>query len=75
VHRFTLTLDLDYATEAQMDAVAEVADDLMVGSSGGVAVVACDREAGTFEVAVRSAVADVGRALPGVRVLRVDVDG
>lgn len=37
------TLDLDYATDEQMGAVALVADDLMLGSSDGTAFVAVDR--------------------------------
>lgn len=74
VHSFTLILDLDYATDEQMDAVALVADDLMLGSSDGTAFVAADRVAGSLDAALRSAIADVERALPGSMVLRAEVD-
>lgn len=74
VHSFTLILDLDYATEDQMDAIAATSDELMLGSSDGVAFVAVDRPADTLDSALHSAIADVEHALPGVHVLRAEVE-
>src|SRR5919106_5329360 len=74
VHSFTLILDLDYATEDQMDAIAAASDELMLSSSDGVAFVSVDRPADTLDSALRSAIADVEHALPGVHVLRAEVD-
>lgn len=74
VHSFTLILDLDYATDEQTDAVALVADDLMLGSSEGTAFVAVDRVASSLDAALRSAIADVEHALPNSVVLRAEVD-
>jgi hypothetical protein len=74
VHSFTLILDLDYATDEQMDAIAAAGDDLMLGSSDGVAFVAVDRAADTLDNALRSAITDVEHALPGINVVRAEVD-
>lgn len=74
VHSFTLILDLDYASDEQMDEIAAAGDDLMLGSSDGVAFVAVDRPADRLDHALRSAISDVERALPGVQVLRAEVD-
>lgn len=74
MYSFTLVLDAAYATDTQMDAIAAVSDELMLGSSNGRAFVAVDREADTLDIALRSAITDVETALPDVRVLRVEVD-
>lgn len=74
VHSFTLILDATYATDAEMDAVASVSDELMLCSSGGRAFVAVDREADTLDTAIRSAITEVEAALPDIRVVRVEVD-
>lgn len=59
MHSFTLILDATYATDAQMDAVAAVSDELMLCSSGGRAFVAVDREADTLDTAERSDITEV----------------
>jgi hypothetical protein len=57
-----------------MDQIAAAGDDLMLGSSDGVDFVAADRPAHSVDHALRSAITDVERALPGVQVLRAEVD-
>ena len=74
MYSFALVLDAAYATNPQMDVIAAVSDELMLGSSNGRAFVAVDREADALDIALRSAITDVETALPDVRVLRVEVD-
>lgn len=74
MHGFTLILDATHATDAQMDAVAAISNELMLCSSGGRAFVAVDRKEDTLDTALRSAISDVETALPDTRVVRVEVE-
>ncbi len=71
---FTVILgDRTEMTEDLAEALAAAGcDDGLAGSSGGVASVIFDREAESFEHAVRSAIADVQKA--GCRVAWVKIE-
>ncbi|NUQ64745.1 MAG: hypothetical protein HUU20_19960 [Pirellulales bacterium] len=73
---YTFSVILGDVTEMTEDLaeaiVAAGCDDAMPGSSGGVASVLFDREAGSFEQALRSAIADVQKA--GCRVAWVKIE-
>lgn len=64
VYEFEIILaDHDVMTVEMGDAlVAAGCDDSTTGSSGGLAIVAFDREAPTLEEAIRTAIADVQKA-------------
>ncbi|WP_420619985.1 hypothetical protein [Candidatus Poriferisocius sp.] len=74
MQRFTFTLvveDRDLKTDEVVDALFEAGcDDALVGSSEGVQFLDFDREAGSVEEAVRSAVADV-ESVEGLKFARL----
>jgi hypothetical protein len=73
-YSFTVILgDRTEMTEDLAEALAAAGcDDGLAGSSNGVASVIFDRQSGSFEQAVRSAIADVQRA--GCRVAWVKIE-
>lgn len=74
MQRFTFTLVVegrDLKTDEVVDALFEAGcDDALVGSSEGVQFLDFDREAGSVEEAVRSAVADV-ESVEGLKFARL----
>lgn len=72
--RFTVILDgVTEMTDEVANALYESGcDDASPGSCNGVAHVAFDREAGSLEGAIRSAIADIRKA--GFQPLRVEID-
>jgi len=75
-HPFTLFIEgLDVSSDAHVDALHEAGcDDATFGARDGAAYAIFDREAVSFGVAVRSAMADILRALPQARIVRVEPD-
>jgi hypothetical protein len=76
IYEFTLVLaGASKVTNEMANALYEAGcSDALVGSCDGVVTVDFDREADSFEEAVRSAIADVMRANIGVTVARVEPD-
>lgn len=74
VHSFTLILDgADPLTDENLDRLFEAGcDDATFGARAGQFHAEFDRAAPSFGEAVRSAVRDVERAVPGLRVVRVE---
>ena len=76
VWSFTLVLDgVSELTDEMMDALYETGcDDALVGSRDGVSFLDFDREAGSFEEAVMSAMQSVQSANIKARVIRIEPD-
>lgn len=76
VHSFTLVIEgLDVSSDAHIDALHRAGcDDATFGTRDGASYAIFDREAASFSDALRSAIADVLRALPRARVVRVEPD-
>jgi hypothetical protein len=76
VHSFTLVIEgLDVSSDAHIDALHRAGcDDATFGLRDGAAYATFDREAASFSDALRGAIADVSRALPRVRIVRVEPD-
>lgn len=67
-----LVVGTDVQTDEALNALAEAGcNDATVGSSGGVQHLDFDRGGDSYLKAVESAIADVERAVPGARVVRV----
>ena len=75
-HHFRLIVEgADLQDEAVVDRLFEAGcDDALVGSTDGVQFIDFDRDAGSFDAAVSSAMADV-EGVDGVRVVRLEGDG
>lgn len=75
-HSFTLFVEgLDVSSDAQVGAVHDAGcDDATLGTRDGAAYAAFDRQAESFGEALRSAMADLLRALPEARIVRVEPD-
>ena len=73
-HEFTLLIDgPDLQSEANLNALFEAGcDDALFGSRDSVQYADFTREATTFSEAISSAIEDIGSAIPGARVLRVE---
>lgn len=73
-HSFTLFIEgLDVSSDAHVDALHEAGcDDATFGVRDGAAYATFDREAESFGAALCSARADILRALPGARIVRVE---
>lgn len=69
---FTLALDASGLNDSQIDALYSTASDATASERNERAYVGLDREAPDFATAVVSAIEDVERALPDVRVLAVE---
>jgi hypothetical protein len=76
VHSFTLFVEgLDVSSDAHVDALHEAGcDDATFGVRDGAAYAIFDREAESFSDALRDAIADVLRALPHARIVRIEPD-
>lgn len=76
VHSFTLFVEgLDVSSDAHVDALHEAGcDDATFGVRDGAAYAIFDREAASFSGSLRSAIADVLRALPEARIIRIEPD-
>ena len=76
IQSFTLFVGgLDVSSDAHIDALHEAGcDDATVGSRDGAAYAVFDREADSFSDALRSAIHDLLRALPGARIVRIEPD-
>lgn len=76
VHSFTLfVVGLDVSSDAHIDALHQAGcDDATFGVRDGAAYAIFDREAASFSDALRGAIADVSRALPRARIVRVEPD-
>lgn len=72
-YTFTLILDgADVTKSENLDALYEAGcDDATIGIGNGIPRADFDREAGSFVDAMFSAIHDVQRAVPGLRVVRV----
>ena len=74
-HDFTLVLEgVAEITDDLADAIYGVCDDSSLLVRGGVNLLGFDREAGSLEEAIRTAIADIARAAPALRVARVEPD-
>lgn len=75
-HHFRLIVEgADLQDEAVIDRLFEAGcDDALVSSTDGVQCIDFDRDAGSFDAAVSSAMADV-EGVDGVRVVRLEGDG
>ncbi|MEX2120526.1 MAG: hypothetical protein WD847_13105 [Pirellulales bacterium] len=69
---FTLVLDVDHVSEADADRLYGECDDATIWTSELISRVGFSREAPSLEQAMKSAVADVGRA--GFKVRRIELD-
>lgn len=76
VHSFTLVVEgLDVSSDAHIDALHRAGcDDATFGARDGAAYAIFDRGAASFSDALRGAIADVSRALPRARIVRVEPD-
>lgn len=76
-HSFTLVVEgLDVSSDAHIDALHQAGcDDATFGVRDGAAYAIFDREAASFSDALRGAIADISRALPWARIVRVESDG
>jgi hypothetical protein len=72
-HQFTVIVEgADLQAEEAANALFEAGcDDAMIGAVDGIQYLDFDREADSFEVAVITAVTEIERAVPGVRVVRI----
>lgn len=75
-YSFTLFIEgLDVLSDTHVDALHEArCDDATFGARDGAAYAIFDREAESFGAALRSAMADILRALPQARIVRVEPD-
>ena len=71
---FTLALDASRLTDTQVRALYENVPDSTASDRGNRTFVGIDREAADFASAVVSAIEDVERALPNVRVMTLEPD-
>ncbi len=69
---FTLALGASQLSDSQIDALYRTAPDATASERNQRAYIGFDREASDFGSAVVSAIEDVERALPGVRVLALE---
>ena len=74
MHVFTLILDSAEDSDRDADTLYRVCDDALYGSSNGQIHVDFERSGDDVLAVIRQAIADVERALPHVRVIRVEVD-
>ena len=71
---FTLALDAGRLNDARIRALYGIVPDSTMSERGGRTFVAIDRNAPDFATAVVSAIEDVERALPSVRVMALEPD-
>ena len=71
---FTLALDASRLSDTQVSALYETVPDSTTSDRGERTFVGIDREASDFATAVVSAIEDVERALPNVRVIALEPD-
>jgi hypothetical protein len=74
MHAFTLILDAAEDSDSDADALYRVCDDALYGSSNGHVHVDFERSGDDAIAVIRQAIADVERALPHVRVIRIELD-
>lgn len=71
---FTLALDASRLSDTQIKALYETVPDSTTSDRGNRTFVGIDREAADFASAVVSAIEDVERALPSIRVIALEPD-